>query len=232
MLAIALYNNSQMIVGEQTSVTFIGNHADKDGGVILADGSTIVLNIKGVMSFIDNEGYDGGAVALRTGASIVLNLNCEIVFTGNHAQSYGGARHVTDAVTTWFKPDLHDPTKNSKQCFFRPPQGAIQYPENGIPSVEFLNNTAGYAGSALYGGWVDLCQIRGYGSIGANVFDSVFQFKEALYGFSTVGLCMHQWPSCLQYNQTQHYSLSWRGISNTSSCCGTTVWNCTIYSAL
>jgi len=93
--AIALYNNSQMIVGEQTSVTFIGNHADKDGGAILADGSTIVLNIKGVMSFIDNEGYDGGAVALRNGASIVLNLNCEIVFTGNHAQSYGGALHVT-----------------------------------------------------------------------------------------------------------------------------------------
>ena len=47
MLAIALYNNSQMIVGEQTSVTFIGNHADKDGGAMLADVSTIVLRIKG-----------------------------------------------------------------------------------------------------------------------------------------------------------------------------------------
>ena len=73
-----MYNNSEMIVGEQTSVTFIGNHADKDGGAILVDGSTIVLNIKGVMSFIDNEGYDGGAVALRNEASIILNLNCEI----------------------------------------------------------------------------------------------------------------------------------------------------------
>jgi len=95
-----LYNNSQMIVGEQTSVTFIGNHADKDGGAILTDGSTIALKIKGVVSFIDSEGYDGGAVALRNGASIKLNFNCKIVFTGNLAHSYGGARHVTDAVTT------------------------------------------------------------------------------------------------------------------------------------
>jgi len=76
--------------------------------------------------------------------------------------------------------------RNSKQCFLRPPQVPILYPENGIPSVEFLNNTAGYAGNALYSGWVDLCQIRGYGSIGANVFDSVFHFQEALYDFSTI----------------------------------------------
>jgi len=117
------------------------NHADKDGGAILVDGSTIVLKIKGVMLFIDNEGYDGGAVALRNEASIILNLNCEIIFTGSLAQSYGGALHVTDAVTTWFKPDLHDPMRNSKQCFFRPPQVPILYPENGIPCVEFINNT-------------------------------------------------------------------------------------------
>ena len=37
-------------------------HADKHGGAILADGSTIVLNIKGVMSFIDNECYNCGFV--------------------------------------------------------------------------------------------------------------------------------------------------------------------------
>jgi len=212
--AIALYNNSQMIVGEQTSVTFIGNHADKDGGAILADGSTIVLKIKGVMSFIDNEGYDGGAVALRNGASIVLNFKCEFVFARNHAQSYGGALHVTDAITTWFKPDLHDPTKNSKQCFFKFNLTQVLYLEEGIPRMVFVNNTAGYAGSALYGGWVDLCQIRGYhGIIGANVFRSIFHFEEALHDLSTVSsnptrvcVCINGLPACstIKHNITAY----------------------------
>jgi len=37
-----------MIVGEQTDILFVGNHADKDAGAILADGS---LNNKRVMLF-------------------------------------------------------------------------------------------------------------------------------------------------------------------------------------
>ena len=96
--------------------------------------------------------------------------------------------------------------RNSKQGFLRPPQVPIQYPENGIPSVEFLNNTAGYAGSALYGGWVDLCQIRGY-AIGANVFDSVFHFKEALYDFSLrVCVYVNGLPACstIKHNITAY----------------------------
>ena len=209
--AVALYDNSRMIVGEQTNISFVGNHADQDGGAILADGS--IIDIKGAMVCSDNEASDGGAVALRNGASIVLNANCEILFIRNHAQSYGGALHVTDAIATWFKPDLHDPTSNNKQCFFEPTQ--VLYPEGDVPSVVFLNNTADYAGGALYGGWVDLCQIRGYTVIGANVFDSMFHFQEASHDLSTVSsnptrvcVCINGLPAC---STTKHKITAYPG---------------------
>ena len=144
--AVALYDNSRMIVGEQTNISFVGNHADQDGGAILADGS--IIDIKGAMEFSDNEASDGGAVALRNGASIVLNANCEILFIRNHAQSYGGALHVTDAIATWYKPDLHDPTSNNKQCFFEPTQ--VLYPEGDVPSVVLIMLVA----LCMVDGWI------------------------------------------------------------------------------
>jgi len=64
-----------------------------------------------------------------------------------------------------------------------------------------------------------------------------YYFQKALYDLATVSSNPTRVCVCinglfrLQYNKTQHYSLSWRGISNTSSCCGTTIWNSSFYSA-
>jgi len=45
------------------------------------------------------------------------------------------------------------------------------------PRVVLENNTANYAGSALYGGWIDICQMEGIYTTNHD-FNSLFQVNE------------------------------------------------------
>ena len=122
----------------QGEVIFVHN-TGRQGGAISAYSSD--LYFKGNISFIGNSAGNGGAISLKEGAVINLKQDTHITFTGNTAETFGGAMYVEDAGLG---------VKRIK-CFLR-----IIY-EGDYCYVEFENNTAGVAGAALFGGWIDLC---------------------------------------------------------------------------
>ena len=143
---IAKNHESVFQIHNSDSVSFQGqtsfiNNSGIQGGAISADHSSLYFS--GNASFIGNSANnDGGAISLKEGSVIHLNRDTHMVFTENKATMHGGAIYVED---TSFR--LH-----KTECF-------IQSRDDGsLHSVEFENNTAGIAGSALFGGWIDICK--------------------------------------------------------------------------
>ena len=197
--AIALFNSSKLVFGDQSYITFLRNYAQLQGGAILADGSTIIVEINATILFMENEAYNGGALALQNGAKIMLKSHSQIRFRRNHAQYNGGALYIEEPILK-FKSYLNI---YKFKCFFRlPPKISSQ----AIPSLIFSNNTADSAGSSLYGGWVNFCT----NSIG-KVFETVFHFQaQELSTVSSnptrVCVCRDNLPDCsiTHYNVTAY----------------------------
>ena len=189
----------------KSQVTFLGDtvFAQNYGygaGAIYAQGSTLIF--QGNVEFVNNTGYNGGALALYAGSQIVIGRHATLKFIGNHAKHFGGAIYVGNANHQMF-------STFTVTCFY---QLVDTFNTSVNPHVVFENNTADYAGSALYGGWIDFCTyatedqaivLTGPG------FDSLFQVKERESNSSVIAsnplrvcLCIDSRPECslTQYN--------------------------------
>ena len=122
---------------------FIGN-TGRQGGAISAYSSN--LYFVGNVSFIGNSADNGGAISLKEGAVINLIVETHIIFEANVADMYGGAIYIED-TGFWVRRRV--------RCFVD-----ISDVEDEYYSIEFENNTAGIAGAALFGGWIDLCKTK------------------------------------------------------------------------
>ena len=136
---------SVLQVSDSCQVYFIGeimfiNNTGRQGGAISAYSSNVYF--EGNVSFIGNSADNGGAISLKEGAVINLEKDTRVRFIGNFAETYGGAIYIEDAGL-WIRRRV--------KCFLH-----IRYEEEYY-DVEFENNTAGIAGGALFGGWIDLC---------------------------------------------------------------------------
>ena len=135
-------------------VTFLGEnvfirnypHEENEPGAVYAYSSTLIF--LGNVDFVDNKGYNGGALALYAGSEIVIGKYACLKFCGNHAKHLGGAVYVDNHM-------LFNLVTIS--CFYKL---AGSFSSRMKWHVVFENNTAGYAGSALFGGWVDFCEIE------------------------------------------------------------------------
>ena len=111
--------------------------------------SSSQLHFQGSTTFWNNTGESGGALSLCLDSTIFLHPNTDVYFLGNHAINTGGGIYLQQ-----------DCNPNQMSCFFEPimpyymPQSSVS--ELNI-SMLFVNNTAGTAGDALYGGYVDIC---------------------------------------------------------------------------
>ena len=161
--ALMLYQNVSVVIGQFAEVSFVRNHAKTSGGAVYARDSQIVITGQN-LSFVENEGYDGGAVTLFSGSTLYLGENSSITFVSNHAYRYGGAVHYVDDYTEDFEP-----AAELSKCFYgifirkSSPTPTdlnyiLEYTLHSI-EIEFYNNTAGFAGSVIFGGWVDLCKL-------------------------------------------------------------------------
>ena len=203
--AVALYKNSQLVVWQQSKVTFLRNYAERSGGAVLADASTIILKRSANMTFIENEAIDGGAVVLQSGAAISLGSYSQMIFIRNHAQHYGGALYVSriKIKVNYYKPVI--------TCFFHTRLSTFhgKLPATSHPRMVFQDNTGNAAGSSIYGGWVDLCSKLG----GTSDFDTIFHIEDASKQLSPVSsnptrvcICTNDLPDCniTQYNVTAY----------------------------
>ena len=201
--AIALYDSSQLVFGNQSNVSFVRNHAEQNGGAILAEDSRLFAETEARITFTDNQAYDGGALSFQSDARITVNPQSEIIFARNHAQHYGGALYVEEP-TPKLTFHLH---RYIIKCFFQ-----LQSLHTNT-SLMFVNNTARLAGDILYGGWVDFCNCTGKTCTGVDVFDELFHFQKLSSQLSPVSsnptrvcVCINDHPDCniTDYNVTAY----------------------------
>jgi len=87
-----------------------------------------------------------------------------IIIANNHAQHSGGGIYAN-----------YQCLESGLLCFFE----FVEVNRITLETIhiELINNTAGYAGSALYGGSVDYCFVFGAKKTGPDIFDEVFEIK-------------------------------------------------------
>ena len=188
----------------KSQITFVGNtvfaqnyeQRTSSPGAIYAYSSTLIF--QGNVEFVNNTGYNGGALALYAGSQIVIGRDAQLKFIGNHANHFGGAIYVdyyalshSDTMSCFYK--FADPLGNSMS-----------------PHVLIENNTADYGGSALYGGWIDFCEVDdsnlllktpGFGSL-FQVYGEESDSSVIASDPLRVCLCIDSRPECsiTQYN--------------------------------
>ena len=198
--SVALWKSQVTFLG---STVFVQNYGHRRGtpGTLYARASTLIF--QGNVQFMDNIGYNGGALSLCEGSKIVIGRQAQLKFIGNYAHHLGGAIYV-DSANYHMLSDY-----KAVACFYEIAEtfsGSIQ------PRVIIKNSTAKYAGSALYGGWVDFC---GDPDIepGYSEFDSLFQIDGGESDLSVISsnplrvcLCVDSKPKCsiTQYNTSAY----------------------------
>ena len=131
---------------DNTHMVFHNNTGLICGGMHLVKANVILLPYTTSLLFSHNTGSTGGAMAFYDGSQ--LHFYCtyaKVQFIDNRATDVGGAIYIQDSG--YFQRQYYF------QAFFtvfRLCQPFVLYPE-----FDFENNTAQFAGSALYGGWID-----------------------------------------------------------------------------
>ena len=201
-----------------TGISNFQSNSAMQGGAISANvNSTLTFN--GNIKFTNN-GHNtdklreshGGAMYLATRSTFSILPHTTICWENNHA-ILGGAIYVlnvnpfvdcTAAEVSIFIP------REKEKCFF---QLTGQTPSNGLDvQLVFKHNSAGNAGSVLYGGAVDNCELTGLDSYNSGdlhnsgeVFDMLFHYQDddttSSISSDPFGICL-----CEDNNPNHHNS--------------------------
>ena len=157
--------NSSASFMEKTD--FHNNSAVYGGGT---HGSRAILEVSETVSFTENSATNGGGLSLASGSQCFLSSNTTVYFEANHAEQYGGAIFVTDEPFLYCTRDqpIGALYLSREHCFFQP----LDLPISTALLI-LKNNTAEKAGSTLYGGMVDSCNLNLVGYIPGEVFDTL-----------------------------------------------------------
>ncbi len=159
------------------------------------------LIFEGEIVFKRNSAANGGALNFRDMSVMYIRPQTHVQFISNHARKAGGAiyigkRSCETAAPCFFQPDVPDFTHVSDL--------------SGMMSLEFINNTAGIAGDALYGGAIDQCYTFNHfswygrnsyyesGAIFNHIFNDEKQAGESRISSDPYGVCLCN--SSGQYN--------------------------------
>ena len=106
------------------------------------------LILEGHIFFDGNHAINGGALRFCDTSVVHIKNNTHIKFHNNHAKSAGGAIYAQQRCLEAISP-----------CFLQPDVPDFTYITDlkKWMSLTFVNNTAEFAGSGLYGGTIDYC---------------------------------------------------------------------------
>ena len=164
--------------------------------------SNIIFN--GEITFEGNSGFDGGGMLLCDSAFMYLTPNTHVSFIGNHAINTGGGIFINGEYL-----------QSIPGCFYQLTRSIVENRDLlNTTSVYLASNTAGSAGSALYGGSVDFCMILNpwqytpHTFFGYEVFERVFQVPHDPLDFSSVTsdpykICFCSEPPHPNYTSTE-----------------------------
>ena len=129
---------SHIIMMSGSHMNFSNNTGHESGGLTLLNSNITFKGDTHHMIFVHNTGKRGGAMAFYALSKLIpVKGQTNITFIYNHASIVGGAIYVQDYEYT------------SRQLSYK-----FIEPNVGIkpPNFNFVNNSATYAGDALYGG--------------------------------------------------------------------------------
>ena len=155
------------------TVVFRGCSKEENGGALYLLSSSAVTAQKSHLMFINNTALLGGAVFIDSQSKLIFTSPCKASFINNEALLKGGALYVQTEP-------------NSPPCFFKVNYTNFQFNGNFGVFLYFEGNSAGEAGSVLYGGDIDNCtlditllpypySIPGYITSGS-FFDNITEF--------------------------------------------------------
>ena len=177
--AIFVYATSLSLTGTSS---FSNNSAMQGGAILVNSNSTLTLN--GNISFTNN-GHNtpdsrGGAVYWDSIRYLFILSGTTVHWENNHA-NLGGAIYVFNSNPIFYctVTRISDLLlyRLARKCFFQLPGQNTN--GSGFKNIDvklvFKNNSAGAAGSVLYGGAIDKCIVTGLGS--GKVFNKIAQYE-------------------------------------------------------
>ena len=146
---------------------------------LLAVQSIFILH--GNITIQRNSGSDGGGLVFCDQSYMYLTPYTDVTFHSNNANHSGGAIYSEEECL-----------QSIPLCFFQLDESIIINDTLlSTVHIRLVNNTAGYAGSALYGGSVDFCYIPGVGPHlfplpAIDVFHEIFEIEHPDSDFSFI----------------------------------------------
>ena len=171
-------------IGIQKSYLSVnGNTGQGSGGIALA-GTTVNFRDDSKAMFLFNTGHWGGAMAFYQKSKLLFHDGqINFTFVGNHAIINGGAIYVRDTDYTRYSLFTIREEKQFYINFFSTYKG-------GQPRFHYYNNTAGQAGSAVYGGNVSNSDIFYFHNVSVNDTSVVSSIP------FRVCTCVYSKPNC------------------------------------
>ncbi len=146
-----------------------------------------MLSLNGSIQLFKNSADNGGAISLTKGSIIKTDDKLTIDIDLNFATNYGGGIYVDDAGL-WEETSYHN-------CFIQPRVSTNC-------TISFEGNEAEFAGSALFGGWIDFCfsqNITSYFHFSYQSTDSELSVVSA--NPSRICFCRNSVPDCPTLSQ-------------------------------
>ena len=166
-------------------------------GVTAVRGTVIFA---GEVTVSRNSGVNGGGIIVCDGGLLLLRTFTTLIIEENSAKHAGGGIYAEDSCLQ------SEPT-----CFFQLDIAIYRDPSlNTTIHVEMTNNSAGYAGSAIFGGSVVYCLLLpqlepDLNITGGQAFEQIFEIVHPPLDLSPVSsnpfqVCFcssnHSWPDC------------------------------------
>ncbi len=114
------------------------------------------LIVSGLLLCKNNAGDHGVGLYTAEKSSLVLRGPVMVSFLNNTAKTIGAAVHIEDSDITYLKLCKND-VDTDYACFFEIESESSQFDD---VHFEFINNTAGDSGSAVYGGILKQCRVK------------------------------------------------------------------------
>ena len=136
-----------VFMSQLATTTFHNCHFQNNNSTALRSEEMSYIILSGNVTFSRNRAKRGAGIVLSLSYAF-LQPNTHLHFEDNYAEEVGGAMYIND----------QEVTRQGYPCFFYPILPVDLRLENANVKMYFVNNTAGIAGSAIYGGYIDNCE--------------------------------------------------------------------------
>ena len=163
--------NSVIMLRESNNCSYFQDNTASIGGAVFAVDSSV--HMTGTQNFRWNFAKQGGAMAYSGSSRLILGESLQANFDENQAVTNGGTIYYADSVTITQctltnRLQQRECLRDSSQCSDEDECFIELKSHTSNIQLNFINNSAGSAGTVLYGGRLDKCILY----VGEGVRDS------------------------------------------------------------